>query len=370
MKDAFYDYDKVVNAVYDYHMEFQPDVDSGRGYSQPGPAFDILGYKLYDWPGQKLADDLCYQMIEGEYVTADEYPELINDSTGFFIRAFIPRLFTALEPLKEIPMFQIGFDINSAARFLPTLGKPDVQQALQKLMQAGSEAMRWAEVMKSLGTKIRAAGFPAIRGGGNNAPFDFLGDTLRGTRGVLTDLFRQPDKVIEACERFVPLLLEMCVRSVNRTGVPIIFLPLHKGSDEFMSQEQFKTFYWPTLKAMTLGLVEEGIVPQFFAEGSYNKRLEIIADFPKGKCIWWFDQTDMKRAKEVLGDVCCISGNVPSSIMSVGTPDQVKAYCKELIEVAGNGGGFILTNGCNVDQARAENVRAMIEAGKEYGVYA
>jgi uroporphyrinogen-III decarboxylase len=106
-----------------------------------------------------------------------------------------------------------------------------------------------------------------------------------------------------------------------------------------------------------------------FAEGGYGQRLEIVADFPKGKCIWWFDQTDMGRAKEVLGDVCCIAGNVSTAIMAAGTPEEVKAYCKELIEVAGRDGGYILTNGCGVDHAKAENVAAMMEAGLEYGAY-
>jgi uroporphyrinogen-III decarboxylase len=156
---------------------------------------------------------------------------------------------------------------------------------------------------------------------------------------------------------------------VNITGVPLVFMPLHKGADGFMSNAQFERFYWPTLKKVMLGLVEEGCIPVMFAEGSYNQRLEIIADFPKGTCIWWFDQSDMRRVKEVLGDVCCIAGNVSTALMKAGTPAEVKAYVKELIQVAGKDGGFILTNGCGIDHARPENVQAMMDAGREYGVY-
>lgn len=64
-----------------------------------------------------------------------------------------------------------------------------------------------------------------------------------------------------------------------------------------------------------------------------------------------------------------IAGNVPTALMTADTPDKVKAYCKDLIETAGASGGFILTNGCGVDHAKAENVKVMVEAGKEYGVY-
>jgi uroporphyrinogen-III decarboxylase len=136
-----------------------------------------------------------------------------------------------------------------------------------------------------------------------------------------------------------------------------------------MSNAQFERFYWPTLKKVMLGLMEDGCIPVMFAEGSYNQRLEIVADLPKGKCIWWFDQSNMQRVKDILGDVCCIAGNVSTALMAAGTPDEVKAYCKNLIETVGKDGGFILTNGCGIDHAKAANVKAMMEAGKEYGVY-
>ena len=49
--------------------------------------------------------------------------------------------------------------------------------------------------------------------------------------------------------------------------------------------------------------------------------------------------------------------------------DEVDAYCKDLVEKAGAGGGSILTSGCGIDHAKVENARAMMEAAKEYGVY-
>jgi uroporphyrinogen-III decarboxylase len=248
-------------------------------------------------------------------------------------------------------------------------GMPDVQEAFKKLMEAGNEAMRWMGVMGRLGAQVRAMGVADWAGAAAKAPFDVIGDTLRGTRGLMMDLFRRPDQVIEACERLVPAMIEMGVGTVNQTGVPLVFMPLHKGADGFMSNKQFEQFYWPSLKAVMLGLVEEGCIPVMFAEGGYNQRLEIIADFPKGKCIWWFDQSDMNRVKDVLGDVCCIAGNVSTAIMAAGTPEEVRAYCKQLIETVGKDGGFILTNGCGIDHAKVENVRAMMEAGREYGGY-
>jgi hypothetical protein len=369
MRDALYEYEKVAEAVLAYLNEFQPDAWFGALALVPGRCFDILDYKLYDWPGQKLDDHLMYQMNEGEYVTADEYGPLAADPSDFFLRKYLPRTFGALEPLQKLPLLPPIHEMPMTPTALIPFGMPDVQEALKKLMEAGNEAMRWIQVMGGLGAQVRALGFADWAGGAAKAPFDAIGDTLRGTTGMMTDMYRHPDALIEACERLVPIMVEMGASAVNQTGVPLVFMPLHKGADGFMSNAQFEKFYWPTLKAVMLGLVEEGCIPVMFAEGGYSQRLEIIADFPKGKCIWWFDQTDMAQVKETLGDVCCIAGNVSTAMMTAGTPDEVKAYCKELIEVAGKDGGFILTNGCGIDHAKAENVTAMMEAGKEYGVY-
>ncbi|MBN1179768.1 MAG: uroporphyrinogen decarboxylase [Anaerolineae bacterium] len=369
MKDAMYEYEKVAAAILAYLEEFDPDAWFGALAIVPGRVFEILDYKLYDWPGQKLADHLIYQMIEDEYVTADEYAALSADPTDFFMRKYFPRVFGALEPLAKLPLMPSIQEMPMTPTAVLPFAFPDVQEAFKKLMQAGEEAMRWMQVMGGLGMQVRAMGVTDWAGGAAKAPFDAIGDTLRGTKGMLLDMFRNPDALRETCERFVPLMIEMAVSAVNQTQVPFVFMPLHKGADGFMSNAQFEKFYWPTLKKVMLGIAEEGCIPVMFAEGGYNQRLEIIADFPKGKCIWWFDQTDMKRAKEVLGDVCCIAGNVSTAIMAAGTPSEVKTYCKELIETAGQGGGFILTNGCGIDHARAENVHAMMEAGKEYGRY-
>jgi len=209
-----------------------------------------------------------------------------------------------------------------------------------------------------------------VLGGGRcRAPFDMLGDTLRGTRGIIMDMYRQPDKLIAALESLTPLMIEMGVSGARSATMPLVLIPLHKGADGFMSDEQYRTFYWPTFRKLLLGLINEGLIPLPFAEGSYNTRLEIIRDLPKGKVVWQFDETDMARAKEVLGDRACIYGNVPGAILSTGTTDDVKAYCKQLIDVAGKDGGFILSSGTILDTAKPENVRAMIEFTKEYGVY-
>jgi uroporphyrinogen-III decarboxylase len=137
-----------------------------------------------------------------------------------------------------------------------------------------------------------------------------------------------------------------------------------------MSRKQFEKFYWPGLKKVIDALVEDGIMVSLFAEGSHNQRLDYYGDFPKGWVSWLFDRTDMAAAKKAIGDRCCISGNVPASLMVAGTPMEVKEYCRNLIETCAPGGGYILAGGCSATETKnPDNFRVYMEAAVEYGTY-
>lgn len=63
----------------------------------------------------------------------------------------------------------------------------------------------------------------------------------------------------------------------------------------------------------------------------------------------------------------CLMGDVPATLLKLGTVEEVEAYCKKLIDKVGKGGGFILSSGCEVPHdAEFENIKAMIETGKTY----
>ena len=159
------------------------------------------------------------------------------------------------------------------------------------------------------------------------------------------------------------------MRSNNTTRHPFVFIPLHKGADGFLSDADFRKFYWPTFKKVLLGLIDEGLVPLCFAEGAYNDRLEAIHDpeIPAGKMVWMFDATNMSEAKKHLGGYQCIGGNVPGALLTTGTAQDMDDYVRQLIEDVAGDGGFILGSGIVIDEARPECVKQMIEAGLTYG---
>ncbi len=77
--------------------------------------------------------------------------------------------------------------------------------------------------------------------------------------------------------------------------------------------------------------------------------------------------TDIFQAKEILRGHMCISGDVPAALLTLGSPDDVAAYCRRLIDEVGDGGGFMLTTGCECPvNVKAENLRAMVDTGRTY----
>ena len=146
---------------------------------------------------------------------------------------------------------------------------------------------------------------------------------------------------------------------------------MHKGADGFMRQKDFDKFYMPGFKAILEGMVAEGVIPFNFVEGAYNDRLDALAaaDLPEKSMVWMFDRTDMGDAKRKVGDWGAVGGNVPSSLYATGTPAEMDAYVKNLCETCMPGGGFFLAPGAVVDQARAENVHAYLQAGLDHGTY-
>ncbi len=369
VEDVMYDYDKCAKAFRKFILDFQPDMHIGSTAPGPGKFYEMLDYKLYAWPGHGVAPEHVYQCREGEYMKADEYDELIEDPSHFFSNAYLPRVFGALEGFQMLPALTGILEMYGVAfNFIP-FGLPPVQAAYKALFEAGAEALKWAGSVGGLEAEMAGLGFPQMLGGFTKAPFDVIGDTLRGTKGIMIDMYRQPDKLLEAMEAITPLMIKMGIHAAQATGHPMIFIPLHKGADGFLSDEQFKRFYWPTLRKVMIGLIDAGCVPFPAAEGGYNTRLEVIKDLPKGKTAWMFDQTDLERAKQIVGDTLCIFGNISSALLKLGTPAEVEQEVKRLIQTVGKGGGYVVSNGAFFDDAKPENVRAMVDAAKKYGVY-
>jgi uroporphyrinogen-III decarboxylase len=367
---VYYDPPRWLAAFKKTVVDFEPD---GLFYIQalsPGKALETLDPKTSRWPGHGVPENHGNQAIEGEWMKADEYDLLMNDPTDFTLRVYLPRTVGSMEAFAKFPQLSAGvFGFQGAMSLAEWLAAPETAAAIERLQKAGSESLAWRKSIPVLSKEVEALGFPVGGMGAGGAPFDQVMNTLRGMQGTMLDMYRQPDKLLELIDSFLQKSLKRIAQMPRSNDAPRVFMATHRGSDGFMNLKQFETFYWPGLKKVILGVIDKGMVPAIFFEGNWTARLEYLLELPRGKVLAHFDSTDIFRAKEVLKDHICIRGNVPGSLLTAGSPQDVKDYVKKLIDVVGKGGGLIVCPRVVPDEATPENLHAMIDFTKEYGVY-
>ncbi len=358
------------NAIIKATLEYEPDLYQNASSAIAGSALELLNPTQTKWPGGTLDPNLSHQAIDVECMQQDEYDLFLDDPTGYTIRYLLPRAFNTLEPLTQTP--EIGYRFNNFPAFTPVFTQPEFLKMARAILKAGQEQDKWQKLMGNLQEDLAKLGFPAhaTMGGAGGAPFDVISDFYRGMKGAMLDMYRCPDKLLAACDKILRSHISKAVPAdPKKRGNPKrLFLALHRGAEGFMSKKQFEKFYWPGLKKAMETSINLGYVPMAFCEGKYGDRIEYFLELPKGKAVVHFDQTDMFKAKDVLKDHLCIMGNVPSSILQVGSIQDVEEYCKKLIQYCGKDGGFILTNGSSLDEVNPANLKAMIDSVKKFKV--
>jgi len=364
-EEQMYDVDKSAAALEKALLWLQPDGYSPSLYSY-GPVLDALDYRLLEWPGHGTDPNATFQYLDKELMPAKEYGEYLQDPTGYYLRKYLPRVAGAFEGLAHMPDFPSLSEWRLIAN-MRGFAHPALRESLRRLLEVGDRADHVARKTGEFVRKMSGLGFPSVGGGFCKAPYDHVTDFLRGSKGGMLDMLRNKDKLLEAIDRVAELLMHDVVEETRRGGTPYVFIPLHWGLDGFMSPQNFQTFYWPGLRKLMLNLIANDLIPVVLWEGNCNSRLEHIGDIPRGKAVYWFEQTDLVRAKEVLGDVVCLRGNVPTSLLITGSPDEVDAYCGNLIAKVGKGGGFILDGAASIpDEAKPENVMAMAQSVQKH----
>jgi uroporphyrinogen-III decarboxylase len=370
--EAMYDYEKMSAAWLSSTKKLNWDMAPPPFTMFPAPVMELLGLRTFKWPGKHFPVNSPYQFVENEYMLSDEYDEFLTNPSDFVVRKMMPRMAETLEPLGLLPpLHWLSSGYTLIMLGASALGAPPIQAMLSNLAAIGQEMNKVNAIQGKLIQDLAAAGYPLITFAFAEAPFDWISDMFRGLRGAMLDMYRQPDKLKAAMEIFTPFAIQSAIMAAEMSGNKRIFIPLHRGAGGFMSNKQFEEFYWPGLRTVILALIDHGLLPMPFFEGDYTPRLPYLAELPKGKVLGHFDVVDIKQAKKIIGDVMCFWGNVPAQMLVTGTPNQVKDYCKMLIDTFGDTGGLILDG--SVDgvppESKPENVEAIMETAVTYGVY-
>ncbi|MCR4437264.1 MAG: uroporphyrinogen decarboxylase family protein [Clostridiales bacterium] len=313
------------------------DVDCGGPGAFPamgGGAFFFARIKL---PGRELPDNMIWQIDELRPMTEQDYDVIIDKGFGYYTEQFMKKYFPETEESKK--------DMEAMMQLGPKVA--------QKYIDAGYVTLG---VSQEGGTP--QPGMMCIAG----APFNSL-SAARGTGEFLRDIKKMPDKVLEAMNVMHETNLKT-LRDTVRTAKPLtVFTGGGREAGDFLSIKDFEKFAWKYFKEAANVVIEEGSYCYLHLDCSWDRFVKYFLELPKNKMVFGPDgTTNIFKAADVLYGHTAFYGDVHPSMMSLGTPDEVYAYCKKLMDRFADK-GFIMSTGCAVpSNAKPENVEAVVAA--------
>jgi len=353
IQEVTQDYHKALDAAFRCARDFDWDaVVANMVYVWTG-LVQAVNLRYYSVPGVDIPANVPFQYLEppddNAWMRPDEYDALIEDPTGFLLNVWLPRV----------------------SRDVVPEGRPNTFRNNMSFLLGGMSMMDYFGGLGRQVARLRTeCGTVSAISGILKAPFDIIADKLRGYRGLCMDMYRQPDKVLKACEALAPHLFHVALSGADPDKNVPIGLWMHRGCVPFLSPQQFERFYWPSLKEIIEALWARGHQVLFYAEGEWNPNLKYIAQLPDLSIVYHVDRGDIFEVHREVGHKFCISGGIPNDLLAFGSPDEVRAYCKKVLEGVARDGGYVLDAGAIMqNDTKVENLRALTEAAREYGVY-
>ncbi|NLV72919.1 MAG: hypothetical protein GXY46_10030 [Actinobacteria bacterium] len=286
-------------------------------------------------PGRDLGPDEPFQFVEEEVMQASDYDVIIEKGWSAWNTEFM-----------------------KAIQSPPWHGKVGNLKVLWGFIKVG---MNTGKNIKHW----RKAGMPVMFHAGVAPPFDIF-SLSRSLRPFYRDLFDMPEKVKKAVEVGTDAMIELGIANAKRAKGNRVALFAMRSSASFISPKLFDEISFPSIKRMVEAYHAAGIVSVLHCDGNWDLMIPRFRELPRASCVVELDgATDIRKARETLADHLCIKGDVHHALLSLGTEEEVETYCRELIELMGHEGGFILGSGCEVPTtAKVENVAAMISSAR------
>jgi hypothetical protein len=312
-----------------------------------------VGLRYYAIPGIGIPHSTGFNYIEPPedqaFMRADEYDALIDDPTGFLYNVWLPRVSSEVSRIGEPSTYRNNLSF--------------VKGGMAMLTYFYAFGPQIARLRTECGTVSAIAGI-------FKAPFDIIADKLRGYVGLTMDMQTQPDKVLEACEALMPHLCHVGLSTADPEKLVPIGYWMHRGCVPFIKPKQFESHYWPTLKPVIEEFWKNGHQTLFYAEGRWKHHLDKFRELPDRSIVFHCDQDDVFEVHQKLHDKFCITGGIPNVLLSCGKPEEVRTFCKRVIDGVARDGGYIMDAGAIMqDDTSIENMRVLTDFTCEYGVY-
>ena len=216
--------------------------------------------------------------------------------------------------------------------------------------------------------------------GGDWSPFWHDAIDLFGMEGLMTRMYEAPETVDALLEHIVDFYFGSSQRifDVAADALDIFFFGNDLGTQHgpLVSEATYRRFVFPHLKRLSqlakdynlkvmmhcCGGVAE-LIPMFIEAGI--DALHAVQPSCRGM--------DLRTLKKEYGDRMVFNGAIDSHHVLIGSsPDEVRIATREVLDIMKPGGGFIAgaSHDTILEETPVENVTAMFETIREYGVYA
>lgn len=301
------------------------NVDGTQAQIFSPETFPTLWFSNPKVPGRELTDDELWQIDEQELITQDDYDIILDIGWNEWKKQFLAKEFPHYDERTK-PFFD----------YIP--------ESLERM---------------------HGAGFPTIAETIFTSPFEHLcgGRTLAAF--LMDDIMEIPEKVMDVFEVIqkeeMAEYRAMCENPATKpTGV---WVGGWRGTPSMLNRDMFEEFSWKYLKAITELCIEYDVIPVFHLDSDWDNGLDFFRQLEPKKVIMALDgKTDIYKAKETVGDMMCIMGDVPAEMLAFGKPGDVYNYSTKLIREIGPT-GFVLCSGCDIPfNANPDNVFEMKKA--------
>lgn len=308
-----------------YQQVGYPDLSQGN---PPGDVIFLHGIEALR-PGYELGEDESFQLKETCRMSEEDYQDIIDNGYLQWYNRYLCSI--------QHPPFTSGEQIG------------------QRWMTVGMNAAK-------VGQFLASHGVCPIHGVASGTPFDTL-SMVRSFQEFVYDLYDEPDMVKAAIARGTPEVLGNILGGLEHSPVKRASLYCMRSDANAISPEIFEEFSWPSIKQLVCGLHDAGVQAVIHADGNWLPMLPKFLELPRGSALVELDGvTDIHAAYDILKGWLPIKGDVPATLFAFGKPDEVSAYCADLVEMA-MGGGFVVGSGCEVPlNCKLENLKAMMDS--------
>lgn len=215
--------------------------------------------------------------------------------------------------------------------------------------------------------RMKEAGIPCICDFLMITPFEYF----CGGRSLETffteDLMDEPELMDEVFAKTYEYKLAEYGAMMDATHPLGVWVGGWRSNPAMISPAIFDRFVWPHMKGYAELCLSKGVIPIFHLDANWDLQIQRFLELPAKSCIMALDSaTDIRRARQILGDHMCILGDVPPQLLAFGKPEEVREYVYSLCRDIGPT-GYIVASGCDIPtNAKPENVKAMCDAANSY----